>query len=196
MGIKCPSEGEGRKRLCEREMETLSGFKRHMTRWHGGYTEEQIQAAISQLEPSGETQAEFADVSSDFPARVEGEAANREETQRQRADVSRKPRQSSQSKALNQKLNECIDLTVKHLMGTIKEEEKDELNTKRGELVMASFGAQFNFDEKIVAFESRWMLIVMLIALYLVPNLPTAKTMMNMYKEKQKKEAQKQEKVN
>lgn len=194
MGIKCPSEGEGRKRLCEREMETLSGFKRHMTRWHGGYTEEQIQAAISQLEPSGETQAE--DVSSDFPARVEGEAGNREETQRQRVDVSRKPRQSSQSKALNQKLNECIDLTVKHLMGTIKEEEKDELNTKRGELVMASFGAQFNFDDKIVAFESKWMLIVMLIALYLVPNLPTAKTMMSMYKEKQKKEADKKEKVN
>lgn len=196
MGIKCPSEGESRKRLCEREMETLSGFKRHMTRWHGGYTEEQIQAAISQLEPSGETQAEFADVSSEFPARVEGEAGTREETQRQRTDVSRKPRQSSQSKALNQKLNECIDLTVKHLMGTIKEEEKDELNTKRGELVMASFGAQFNFDDKIVAFESKWMLILMLIALYLVPNLPTAKTMMSMYKEKQKKEAEKKEAVN
>lgn len=196
MGIKCPSEGEGRKRLCEREMETLSGFKRHMTRWHGGYTEEQIQTAISQLEPSGETKAQFADVSTDFPARADGETASREETQRQRADASRKPRQSSQSKALNQKLNECIDLTVKHLMGTIKDEEKDELNTKRGELVMASFGAQFNFDDKIMAFESKWMLIVMLIALYLVPNLPTAKTMMNMYKEKQKKEVEKKETVN
>lgn len=196
MGIKCPSEGEGRKRLCEREMETLSGFKRHMTRWHGGYTEEQIQTAISQLEPSGEPQVQFADVSTDFPARADGEAASREETQRQRSEASRKPRQSSQSKALNQKLNECIDLTVKHLMGTIKEEEKDELNVKRGELVMASFGAQFNFDDKIMAFESKWMLIVMLIALYLVPNLPTVKTMMSMYKEKQKKEADKKEKVN
>lgn len=190
MGIKCP-RNDGTNPHCNRESLNIRGFKMHMTRQHGGYTEDEITAALSQLEPSSETQADFASIEPFFPERTQGDAPARDSVPRERTSDTRKPRQSSQSKALNQKLNECIDLTVKHLMGTIEDEEKKVLATKRGEITMAAFGANFNFDEKIVSFESKWMLMVMVALLYLLPNMPTAKTMFAMVREKQRKDAEK-----
>ena len=204
MSYECPFAGTPKGDAdCDRMVKatSLSGWKRHMTRKHGGYESDALAAIIAanpQQESPSTTQAEFHEVLPDFPERLAPEAAERELRQARtpRAEGEKKKKISTRSKELNSKVDQCIDLLAKHMMGQSKPGDPERLSELRGEIVAASFGAQFDFDdEKIVGFTGRFWLIIVIILLYLGPNLPTTTVLLQKMQEQRKAQAEKKEVV-
>jgi len=131
------------------ELGTRQRWQSHMQKEHGGYTEDNSDDSTPPAAPAAPVEP-----------------------------VQPKPKKlSSKSRELNDKLNECINLCIKHFMSGIDEQEKQRLETLRGEVSMGFMGVQFDFEEKLVTVSGRWAAIIVILALYILPQLPTFKQM-------------------
>lgn len=149
---------------CGKGFNNLENLKAHMTREHGGFTASEIVDAVNTSEnpdapPSGDPISENApfELTPDAPEPKQAE-----------------PRRSSRrNRELNDRLNAAMDTIIEKALGMpVSEQRLSELKTIRSEVRNAIFGVEFDFDEKIVKVGSRWVLVVLLLALYVFPYMP------------------------
>ncbi len=141
----CPVE-EGLACPGERKFESLGGFKYHMSQQHGGYTASDVASAAPVGAGAGD----------------------------QRGAPALKPRRmSAKNRELNDKVNEALNLCVKHFVDGLDETEKQRLGALRGEVLVAVAGVEFDFEERLISLSSKWAIIIVLAALYVLPQLPS-----------------------
>lgn len=150
----------------DQEFDSSAGWRYHMQKFHGGVT-------------GSDTDAPSTPLSDNAPSKV----------------AARPRKLSAKSRELNEKMNKCCNLAVKHLVDGINEKEQEELGVLRGELFMAILGIEFNFDDKLIAISNKWILVLVLVALYLVPNMPSFKDQMETIKRKIKESRDKDTKT-
>lgn len=122
-------------------------FKQHMMKVHGGWSEDN----------SG-------DDTSPSPA----------VTTAQPPIQPPKPKKlSTASRELNNKLNRCFSLCLKHFMKGLDEVETNELTNLRAEVTEGLMGIQIDFDDKLVSVSGRWAAIIAIIGIWILPQLPT-----------------------
>lgn len=139
------------------EFSTAAGWRSHMNGKHGG--------VISAETPAPETGAGKNNVVT-MPA------------------PSPKPkRMSAKTRELNDKTNRAINLVLKHFMTGLSEDELDELGTLRGEVATALCGIEFDFDEKLISLSSKWAILIVVVALFVLPQLPSLKELVAKAKE-------------
>lgn len=140
--------------------ESLEQWKDHMQHEHGGYTAEEVSEGLG---------ASSSNTSSDDASLDKGGTP---------MDTSRptKPKKlSAKARELNEKVNRCISLILKHLISGITEAEQQELEQSRADVTQAFVGIEFDFEERIFSLSGRWAIIVAIILLYTVPALPSMK---------------------
>lgn len=152
----CPDCTDGES---PRVFTSLGGWKSHMQTQHGG------------LVDSGEPESSAA------PSPETGAGAVP-------APVPPKPKKlSNSSRELNKKLNDCINLVMKHFIKGLDDLEMERLEVLRNEVSMAWMGVEFDFDDKLVTISGKWAALVVITALYILPQLPTMKQMLAKVKE-------------
>jgi hypothetical protein len=139
----------------ELTFETLEAWKDHMQRQHGGYTTSEVAAGQPE-------RPEKADGGANQPAPA--------------APTLVKPKRlSAKARELNDKLNRCISLVLKHMLSGINEEERLQLEAARTEITEAFIGIEFDFEERLISLNGKWAVLVVLVLLYTLPSLPTMK---------------------
>lgn len=150
------------------EIGSLHKFKSHMQSTHGGYT---ITEEGSEALPG-----------SDNP--LQGTGPVKPPIGLGTAPVPTKPKRLSQrSRELNDKLNEALKLCVKHLLKGLSEEERSMLDDLRSEVTMGFVGIEIDFDEKLVSVSGKWAAIISVVALNVLPSLPSIKELIEKAKE-------------
>lgn len=155
---------------CKDTFTSLNGFKGHMTNKHGGFSAGELIAAT-------EASAEAGESDPNMPEVVKSEIAQAEVIHRTRepAEVQEPKRLTKRSRELNDKVNDVIQLLIKHMTKGLTPDELARIESARGELATAIVGVEFDFERKMLAITGNFWLIVLLIAMYTVPALPTAK---------------------
>lgn len=146
--------------------ETLEAWKDHMQREHGGYTSSEV--AAGQPERSEKLEGSMASPLMTPPPAV-------------------KPKRlSARARELNDKLNRCISLVLKHMISGISEDERLQLEAARTEITEAFVGIEFDFEERLISLSGKWAVLVVLVLLYTLPSLPTMKEAIAKVSEKAK----------
>lgn len=137
-------------------------FKQHMMKVHGGWSEDNSGGDIETPPPAV--------------------------TAAQPPTQAPKPKKlSTASRELNNKLNRCFSLCLKHFMKGLDEVETAELTTLRAEVTEGLMGIQIDFDDKLVSVSGRWAAIIAVLGIWILPQLPT-------FSEMKERAAQQQEK--
>jgi hypothetical protein len=139
------------------EFSSASGWRSHMNGKHGGVIE--IDGASS-----------VPSKGADAPATP--------------APAPKPKRMSAKTRELNDKTNRAINLVLKHFMTGLSEDELDELGTLRGEVATALCGIEFDFDEKLISLSSKWAILIVVVALFVLPQLPSLKELVANVKQK------------
>jgi hypothetical protein len=136
--------------------ETLEAWKDHMTREHGGYTSSEVASGQATSKEPGTSGGAGTSSNPSTPAP--------------------KPKRISQrARELNDKLNRCVSLVIKHLMSGIDEDERKEMEVLRTAITEAFVGVEFDFEERLVSLSGKWAVLVVLILLFILPALPSMK---------------------
>jgi hypothetical protein len=159
----CPQE-DGAECPGGQRFESLGGFKYHMSKLHGGYT-------ASDVSPSPPSEREAAADKGSAPARPR--------------------RMSARNRELNDKINEALNLCVKHFVDGLDEPERQRLGVLRGEVLVAVAGIEFDFEERLISLRSKWVIVAVLAALYVLPQLPSLKEVIARSKAKPKPDEEK-----
>lgn len=169
-------EGEKTMMVCptckepEVKFESLEEWKQHMQKEHGGYTSSEVGASLPQAGTSGgagESRSDGLETPALKPKRLTGKA-----------------------RELNDKLNRCISLCVKHLISGITEQEREELERLRTDVQEALVGIQLDFEERMFQLSGWWAAALVLAGLYVLPSLPTMKEAVATAKERAAKKKQ------
>ena len=134
--------------------ETLEQWKDHMVKEHGGYTSSEVAAG----QPTA--------------TKDEGDTAGRAGST---VSPPKPKRMSARARELNDKLNRCVSLVLKHVISGITEEERAEMETARTQITEAFVGVEFDFEERLVSLSGKWAVLIVLVLLYTLPSLPTMK---------------------
>jgi hypothetical protein len=166
----CPAE-EGIECPGGQRFESLGGFKSHMSKFHGGYTASDVSvSSASEREAGADTGRGSA------PARPR--------------------RMSARNRELNDKVNEALNLCVKHFVDGLDEPERQRLGVLRGEVLVAVAGVEFDFEERLISLRSKWVIVAVLAALYVLPQLPSLKEVIARSKAKPKPDEEEKANVN
>lgn len=140
-----------------KEFSTAAGWRSHMNAQHGGV----ISAEIPAPEKGGGNVVPITAATTPKPKRM-----------------------SAKTRELNDKTNRAINLVLKHFMTGLSEDELGELGTLRGEVATALCGIEFDFDDKLISFSSKWAILIVVVALFVLPQLPSLKEMVASVKQK------------
>jgi hypothetical protein len=149
----------------EEKFETLEAWKDHMQREHGGYTSSEVASGQAATEEAG------AGARTPPPA------------------PAKPKRMSAKARELNDKLNRCISLVLKHVISGITEEERQEMERSRTELTEAFIGIEFDFEERLFSLSGKWAVLVALVLLYTLPALPSMREAIAKSREKSKEKS-------
>jgi|SRR5690348_2737743 len=138
--------------------ETIEQWKDHMQKEHGGFTSSEMQDG---------------QVASEQPS-----------TPAQPAERPKPKRMSARARELNDKVNRCVSLIVKHIVSGISEQEREELDEKRTSITEAFIGIEFDFEERLFALSGKWAVLAVLVLLYLLPQIPSMKESIAKVKQK------------
>lgn len=125
-------------------------FKAHMMKVHGGWSEDNSGDGDGTPPPVITPSQQPPSVSQPKPKKL-----------------------STSSRALNEKLNRCFTLCLKHFMKGLDEVETAELSTLRAEVTEGLMGIQIDFDDKLVSVSGRWAAIIAVLGIWILPQLPT-----------------------
>lgn len=145
-------------------------FKSHMQRKHGG-----LEVSSSDVEP---IEAGQGDNTADTPG---GRPAS---TTSALPEAPKPKKLSAKARELNDKLNEAINLCIKHFIDGLTEADTERLSVLRGEVSTAVIGVEFDFEQRLFAVSGKIALAITVAALYVLPRLPTLKQMAAKSKEK------------
>lgn len=151
---------------------STSEFKGHMQRKHGG-----LEVSSSDVEP---IEAGQGDSTVDSP---NGRPAS---TTSALPETPKPKKLSAKARELNDKLNEAINLCIKHFIDGLTEADTERLSVLRGEVSTAVIGVEFDFEQRLFAVSGKIALAITVAALYVLPRLPTLKQMAAKSKEKDK----------
>lgn len=146
--MKCPT--------CDNhpEFDTIEQWKDHMQKEHGGFTSSEME--------QGQIHPETSSQSSAQPAQAQPERkAPKRQTQRARE--------------LNEKSNRCIALILKHIVSGITDTEREEMETLRTNVTEAFIGIEIDFDQQLFSISGKWAILVVIVSMYLLPNIPSMK---------------------
>lgn len=159
-----------------RRFDTLAEFKSHMQRKHGG------------LEVSG---SEVDSIETgDVTTSMTGETPQTDRTSPNPVSTTSAPKPrtlSKKARELNDKLNEAINLVIKHFVDGLTEMDTERLSVLRGEVSTAVVGVEFDFEQRLFAVSGKIALAITVGCLYVLPKLPTLKQMAAKAKDKDKK---------
>jgi hypothetical protein len=150
------------------EFDTVHKFKTHMQREHGGILDSELAATVGASTDGAETVATSRTAVATAP---------------------RPKRLSAKSRELNDKLNEAVKLCVKHLLQGIDESERAHLTELTNDVTMGWIGVEIDFEEKLFSISGRMASIILVIALNVVPRMPSLKEMIATAKQKQEETA-------
>lgn len=153
-----------------RHFYTAAEFKSHMQRKHGG-----LEVSSSDVEP---IEAGQGDSAADTPG---GRPAS---TTSALPEAPKPKKLSAKARELNDKLNEAINLCIKHFIDGLTEGDTERLSVLRGEVSTAVIGVEFDFEQRLFAVSGKIALAITVAALYVLPRLPTLKQMAAKSKEK------------
>lgn len=132
-------------------------FKQHMMKVHGGWSEDNSGSEPESAPPVVQTT--------------------------QPPPVQKAKKLSTKSRELNDKLNRCFSLCLKHFMKGLDASEQQELTTLRAEVTEGLMGIQIDFDDKLVSVSGRWAAIIAVLGIWILPQLPTFTEMKERAKE-------------
>ncbi|SRR6266576_1920906 len=144
----------------EQTFETLEAWKGHMAKEHGGYTSSEVAA--------GQPEERAGGLAGSTPP------------------AAKPKRLSARARELNDKLNRCISLVVKHIISGVTETERQELEDLRTVITEAFVGIEFDFEERLISLTGKWAVLVVLVLLYALPSLPSMKEAIAKAREKAK----------
>lgn len=138
---------------------SLEQWKEHMQKEHGGYTVSEV-------------------------------AASQEESPRTKENTTPPPakpkRLSARARELNDKVNRCVSLVIKHVISGITESEREEMEQLRTSVTEAFVGIEFDFEERLFSLTGKWAVLVVLVLLYTLPSIPSMKEAIAKAREKAK----------
>lgn len=139
---------------------SLEQWKEHMQKEHGGYTVSEVSAS---QEASG----------------------NKETTTSTPTPAPAKPKRlSARARELNDKVNRCVSLVIKHIISGITEQERQEMEQLRTAVTEAFVGIEFDFEERLFSITGKWAVLVVLVLLYTLPSIPSMREAIAKAKEK------------
>ncbi len=140
----------------EKQFETLEAWKGHMQSEHGGYTSSEVAAGQEA------TQERAGGVAG------KGLAGSTPPTAKPK-------RLSARARELNDKVNRCVSLVLKHIISGVTEDERQELEKLRADVTEAFVGIEFDFEERLFKIEGKWAILLVMVLLYTLPSLPSMK---------------------
>jgi hypothetical protein len=152
-----------------RKFYTLAEFRSHMQRKHGGM----VVDGAEPESPEGNAEPVTPIQTEEHPATVE---------------QPKPKRLSGKARELNDKLNEAINLVVKHFIDGLNDFELDRLSLLRGEVSAAVVGVEFDFEQRLFSVSGKIALAITVACLYVLPKLPNFKQMAAKAKEKADKD--------
>lgn len=156
---------------------SLAEFRSHMQRKHGGI-------AV----PSSEVDAL---PSSDVDESTSSGNNGHRPSESTSVPLPKPKKLSAKARELNDKLNEAINLVIKHFIDGLSELEVERLGTLRGEVSAAVVGVEFDFENRLFSVSGKVALAITVAALYVLPKLPTLKQIQA--KAKEQRDAAKQD---
>jgi hypothetical protein len=154
---------------CEPEeiFPSIEQWKEHMQKQHGGYTSSEVSSGLGEPQKGEEGSADTGKVSGKAPPP--------------------KPKRLSQrARELNDKVNRCVSLVIKHIISGITEEERQQMESLRTDVTEAFVGIEFDFEERLFSLQGKWAVLVVLVLLYTLPSIPSMKEAIAKAKEKAK----------
>jgi hypothetical protein len=149
---------------CGKHFRKLDRLKEHMTVHHGGFTQSEIVGAVSDPENPDVAPVEAANSNVNLFGETDPAPERTSE-----------PRRSTRrNRELNDKVNACFGFLLRKLLGKMPTpEETAQFEKDREEIQTAALGVELDFEEKVTKkISSKWALIAMLVALYLIPQIP------------------------
>lgn len=187
--IDCPREG------CTHKFQVANGgfsprgltlFKKHLHEIHGGYTDDDLARVQEALSASAET-AQASMPTGDgtgAPEASNGEMPSPEQVVQERKRRKKKDEAS-------QRFDEFCKLGTKRILKGLSEEEEQQFEAARGEMLLMALGFQLDLPEDGGIQVGRWMLILGLLVSYVLPNSAVEKLRSGLQK---KMDERKQEK--
>ena len=133
------------------EFETIEQWKDHMQKHHGGFTSSEMQDG--QVTPEG----------------------TERQTVQEQTPRPKPKRMSQRARELNDKVNRCVSIIVKHIVSGINDAEREELETNRSAITEAFVGIEFDFEERLFSITGKWAVLAVLVMLYILPQIPSMK---------------------
>jgi len=165
---------------CEKTYAGMPALKTHISRMHGGYTDDEIAAILQAAQPAPtEVPVPVEPGTEEPPPQVVAAVSEPESSPKKMTKYSRE---------LNEHLNLALQLGIKHLTRGLNDMERDNLDSYRREVTAALIGVEFDFDERLIVLRNKIWLAVAVLLLYGVEKLPTFAEMFKMIKEPKKKE--------
>jgi hypothetical protein len=178
----CPRQSECKLKY---GIETIKGWKHHMTYAHKGYTVEELAAAEARgrgVTPGTDEEA-FRRVGEGMPESVQelGGAAPAEGPKEARKvglegpapapaeEAERRRRLTREQRELNEKVNKFFTLLLDRAMGKITDEQRIEYETLRREMLVAACGVQLDLSESAFVLRSRLWLFLAILLTYVLP---------------------------
>ena len=150
---------------CEPEeiFPSIEQWKAHMSKEHGGYTVSEVATGLSSEQGGGEPRQPPATPPPPKPKRL-----------------------SQRARELNDKVNRCVSLVIKHIISGITEEERQQMESLRTDVTEAFVGIEFDFEERLLSLSGKWAVLAVLVLLYTLPSIPSMREAIAKAKEKAK----------
>jgi hypothetical protein len=165
MGYACPHRGKGESRLCDREFEAITGWKRHMTRQHGGYDDAQLSSVVSAPAPNAELGRSL------FLSEVEGGIPGQDHPQQEKqpspagkvAPSASAPEPTKRVPFKSKKLKKffsSIPQVFLKAKGIEPDDDDKEMIDTATEMLEEMFGVAFEVPEDMWVIRSRWLALL------------------------------------
>jgi hypothetical protein len=148
---------------CEPEeiFPSIEQWKEHMQKQHGGYTSSEVASGQQPQVGGGESGIDAKTTPPPKPKRL-----------------------SARARELNDKVNRCVSLVIKHIISGIDETERQEMERLRTDVTEAFVGIEFDFEERLFSLTGKWAVLVVLVLLYTLPSIPSMREAIAKAKEK------------
>jgi uncharacterized C2H2 Zn-finger protein len=153
--VVCPTCGE------DTAFESLEEWKAHMQKEHGGYTSSEVAEGLSAELPSGKEAVSSSPQPPPKPKRM-----------------------SQRARELNDAVNRCVSLVIKHIISGITQDEQAEMEQLRTKVTEAFVGIEFDFEERLFSLTGKWAVLTVLVLLYTLPSIPSMKEVIAKAREK------------
>ena len=149
----------------EQKFDTLEAWKEHMQKEHGGYTSSEVASGLPR-EAGAESRPQPGTTAAVSPAKPK--------------------RLSSRARELNDKVNRCVSLVIKHVISGVTDEERQEIERLRADVTEAFVGIEFDFEERLFSLSGKWAVLAVMVLLYTLPSIPSMKEAIAKAREKNK----------